>query len=302
MGGYAFTMEESAYEALDRYISELDRHYSSRSEHAEIMEAFEDRIAELLLSFRGGEGVVISADIDRVVSTLGKPWTEEDNDALNNEECGGDREEKTEWWQEKPARKLMRDPGHRVIGGVCSGIAAYFKIDVVMVRLIYVLLFIVGIVFADRGWWDGLLPIMACLYPILWIAMPAPRNGREQKILEEAAVESNGDSDFWPVMGKVLRTVFGICFTLVGTTILIVSIVAGTCMDDIPGIWFVDESPLSIACAFAIIVLPALGFLWEGVKMLFGLKSPKWHPGLICFLLWFAALVTFGAISASSFL
>jgi phage shock protein C len=37
-------------------------------------------------------------------------------------------------------KKLTRDLNHRVVGGVCSGIAKYFGIDPVIVRLGFVVL------------------------------------------------------------------------------------------------------------------------------------------------------------------
>ena len=37
-------------------------------------------------------------------------------------------------------KKLYRDTQHKMLCGVCSGIAAYFKIDPTIVRLVWVLL------------------------------------------------------------------------------------------------------------------------------------------------------------------
>lgn len=56
-------------------------------------------------------------------------------------------------------RSLKRSLNNRVIAGVCSGIADYFRMDPVIVRLIFVLLIIFG--------GGGLL-----VYIILWIVLP----------------------------------------------------------------------------------------------------------------------------------
>lgn len=56
-------------------------------------------------------------------------------------------------------RSLKRSLNNRVIAGVCSGIADYFRMDPVIVRLIFVLLLIFG--------GGGLL-----VYIILWIVLP----------------------------------------------------------------------------------------------------------------------------------
>lgn len=56
-------------------------------------------------------------------------------------------------------RKLVRNPMNRVIGGVCSGLAEFFGLDVALVRIAFVIAFL----FASFGFW---------LYIILWIVLP----------------------------------------------------------------------------------------------------------------------------------
>ncbi len=58
------------------------------------------------------------------------------------------------------SNKLVRNTHDEMIGGVCSGIAAYFNIDPVIVRLVFVLLAL--------GGGHGILA-----YLILWIIMPS---------------------------------------------------------------------------------------------------------------------------------
>jgi len=61
--------------------------------------------------------------------------------------------------EEKKIKKMYRDPDSKVLGGVASGIAAYFGVDVVIIRLIFFAsIFIAG---------TGLI-----LYIILWIILP----------------------------------------------------------------------------------------------------------------------------------
>ena len=57
-------------------------------------------------------------------------------------------------------KKLQRDMQHKVIGGVCAGLANYFDIDATLLRLLFAFM----ILFAGTGFW---------LYIILWIVMPA---------------------------------------------------------------------------------------------------------------------------------
>jgi phage shock protein PspC (stress-responsive transcriptional regulator) len=59
-------------------------------------------------------------------------------------------------------KKLQRDTQHKVIGGVCAGLANYFGMDATLLRLLLAFM----ILFAGTGLW---------LYIILWIVMPAGR-------------------------------------------------------------------------------------------------------------------------------
>ena len=61
-------------------------------------------------------------------------------------------------------KKLRRNPMNRVIGGVCSGLADFFGVDVALMRIAFVIAFL----FASFGFW---------LYIILWIVLP--ENGQQ---------------------------------------------------------------------------------------------------------------------------
>ncbi|HRR92978.1 MAG TPA: PspC domain-containing protein, partial [Bacteroidales bacterium] len=58
--------------------------------------------------------------------------------------------------------RMYRDPDNRMIGGVCAGIAAYWHIEPLVIRIIFL-----ALVFAGGL---GLL-----IYLILWIVLPEAR-------------------------------------------------------------------------------------------------------------------------------
>ena len=62
-----------------------------------------------------------------------------------------------------PPRKLTRSSRHKIIAGVCGGIAEYFELDPTVVRVAYVLISIISIAF------PGILA-----YIILMFVMPPP--------------------------------------------------------------------------------------------------------------------------------
>ena len=69
----------------------------------------------------------------------------------------------------KPIKRLYRSRNNQIIGGGCAGIADYFEVDPVLVRLIWVIatLFSMG------------LGILA--YIIAWIIIPEEPKAAKQK-------------------------------------------------------------------------------------------------------------------------
>lgn len=69
--------------------------------------------------------------------------------------------------------KIYRNTENKVIGGVCSGLADYFNLDVALLRV----LFVIALLFASFGFW---------LYVILWVVLPVnsqqpTANGQQSK-------------------------------------------------------------------------------------------------------------------------
>ncbi|MGA2586385.1 MAG: PspC domain-containing protein [Candidatus Aminicenantales bacterium] len=70
------------------------------------------------------------------------------------------------------AKRLHRSLKHKMIGGICAGLAEYFDLDVSLVRLAFVGIMIVSALFP-----------MFLFYVIAWIvipveARPAPTEGK----------------------------------------------------------------------------------------------------------------------------
>lgn len=58
-------------------------------------------------------------------------------------------------------RKLYRSRSDRIIAGVCGGLADYFSIDSTLMRVIYVVLFLI----------TGVVPLIVA-YLIMWVLVP----------------------------------------------------------------------------------------------------------------------------------
>lgn len=78
-----------------------------------------------------------------------------------------------------PRKRLFRNTDQKVIAGVCSGIAAYFKIEIYIVRLVFVAPLLCSIIFGafhDTFLFHTLvggMPAVMVLYIILWASVPA---------------------------------------------------------------------------------------------------------------------------------
>lgn len=159
ISGSIFHIDEDAFEKLQGYLRTLNTHYGSGEEGREIISDIESRIAEIFHEKLSSKDQVVNLEmVEKVVDIMGKPEEIFASDTEADEQEDHTNSGKTS--TVKRNRRLFRDPDHRILGGVSSGLAAYFGIDVVFIRLLFVLFFIFGYGF----------PFL--LYIILWIVVP----------------------------------------------------------------------------------------------------------------------------------
>jgi phage shock protein PspC (stress-responsive transcriptional regulator) len=159
LGGRRFHFQQEAFEALERYMYAIEKALGDAEEAEEVMADIEARIAELLVE-RLGEGreVVGDADVAFIIESMGEPGDFQDPEAA--ESTGAARQ-----------RRLYRDPEGAILGGVASGLAAYFNVDVVWIRLAFVLALLFG-------------GFAVPLYLILWVITPTARSRAERLMMQ----------------------------------------------------------------------------------------------------------------------
>jgi len=156
---------------LQAYIESLRRYFAHEESRDEIINDIESRIAELLHEkIRKGASAVTDEDVNEVIASMG---TVEDFEAEEKENAtaaasssASSQQTHTESSYEytrKEKRRLYRDSGDKMIGGVCSGIASYLGIDPAIVRILFAII-------SFGGFGLGFLA-----YIILWIVLP-PRD------------------------------------------------------------------------------------------------------------------------------
>ncbi len=73
LGGYAFTIDEDAFETANNYLNTLTRHFGGADGAAEIMQDIESRMGELVNRNKGTRTIVNKVDILEAISVLGTP-------------------------------------------------------------------------------------------------------------------------------------------------------------------------------------------------------------------------------------
>ena len=65
---------------------------------------------------------------------------------------------------------------------------------------------------------------------------------------------------------------------------------------NVPVFYDMLNTPWILVLAVLAIVLPLIGLIYGGVRMIFGFKSPRWRPGLVIFVLWLVVLVVLAVL------
>lgn len=157
LGGYSFNIDEDAYAELKRYLKNLELHFAGEESSAEILSDIEARMAELFRTkLTAYKQVINIEDVSQVIKVLGAPEDISDNEGPTPHEK----------FSSPGYHRMYRDTDHRVIGGVCSGMAAYWNLEIWLVRLIFFILAVMGV---------GIL-----IYLILYIVLPEAKTTAEK--------------------------------------------------------------------------------------------------------------------------
>jgi phage shock protein PspC (stress-responsive transcriptional regulator) len=309
ISGIIFHIEEDAYDKLSKYLNTIKGYFTSNESGSEIIADIEARIAELLQAkVSQFKQVVLMADVDEVINALGKPEEFVDGETTSNSNSSKQNESSASHATGPVKRRLFRDPDEKAIGGVCAGIAHYFDIDIVWIRLATFLL----VFFGGVSLW---------VYAILWIVIPQARTTADRLAMRGEAVnidnisksikdEMDGVKNRFNSYGKeaaqttrtgldrvgdVIAGLFRIAGRLLGAFLIffafmlmfgLVSSIFGFSIagesaefNDWINIIFLDRSHYWMAFIGGIIAVgvPAFMILYGGIKLLFKIKySNRW--------------------------
>jgi phage shock protein C len=170
IAGRMIPIEEDAYVTLRQYLESLERHFANEEGKAEIMQDMEYRIAELFtIRLEAGNPCIDREDVQKVTETLGSPHKIGAETAEKSNPYSPVTYQKSHQYyntNDRYDRRLYRNPKDKMLGGVCSGLAVYFDVDPVIIRLIMVVLLL--------GAGIGVLA-----YVIAWVIIPIARTPEE---------------------------------------------------------------------------------------------------------------------------
>lgn len=207
LGRQAFTISVAAHKQLRAYIGDIEKQVADK----DVADEIEMRMAELL-GERGisGDKVILVKDVDYLKEQLGDP--KDFSDGEGTVLTAG---------QATEAKRLFRDTENGMVAGVAAGLAAYFGVDVILIRI----LLVVGTI----AWGSGIL-----LYILLWLLVPEARTPSERlqmagkpitvdslkEVVERADVKgaarrANG------TVAPVINSIFWVALKIIGVGLVI---------------------------------------------------------------------------------
>jgi phage shock protein PspC (stress-responsive transcriptional regulator) len=317
LAGMLFQIDSDAYQILRDYLQALTSHFRNIPGGNETLDDIESRIAEIFQSEKGLSDTVSKENVEAMIVIIGKP-----EDIGHNEDPSESKVYNTN------RRRLYRNPEDTIISGVAGGIGAYLNINPVWIRV----LFILFTIFYGIGFF---------VYIALWIALPSANtdskkmelyggnyNTRPARRAKEpdnssrsTALSGDGNQkvsnvenalneifraigNFFFIVFRILVIVIGVCFVLIGFSLLLAFIMAF--FFNYTGFFEIDSfnasvlylpdflnllfnpsvTPWIIGLLFIIVTLPLIAIIYWGLKMIFWFQVKDMVISLVALVLW----------------
>lgn len=167
LNGTLYSIEDDAYQELKQYLDSIKAYFSDLDDNAEVLADIEAGIAEKFADkINVRKKVITLKDVEEVIKVMGsiKELAEGAEQPVSTAQPYYEEADDNSSFSD---RKLYRNPDDKIIAGVCSGLAAYFGLDTVLVRLVFILLIFAG----GAGIW---------IYLILWLITPAAKTSLQK--------------------------------------------------------------------------------------------------------------------------
>jgi phage shock protein PspC (stress-responsive transcriptional regulator) len=325
IAGTLFQIDEEAFRILRDYLQSINNRFRNVQGGHETIEDIESRIAEIFQSQKGLAGVISKDNVEAMISIIGKP---EDFDQAP--------EENDQHFHPHIKKRMYRNPGDKIIAGVCSGLGAYLDVDPVLFRVLFVA-------------FTALFGTGFLLYIVLWIALPeANTETKKREMFGDSYHSANsrnsqqdgyhnsssaGDSysnsssignafnEIFRAIGRVCFIILRIFLIIIGVILVITGALAILSLVMIfvfkfPGVYSHDNQGINLSyipqflnyitspsivpwikiLATLVIVLPLLAIIYWGVKMIFWFKAQDGIFSLAGLVLWILCIAALSII------
>ena len=213
-----FSAEIDAKKSLEKYLNLIQKNMHAEPE---AMQEIEARMVELLAE-RGvaKDGVIGNDDVLSIQKQMGEP--RDFSDGSDNAEIDADVDDEV---LGNSSKQLMRDTEHGLIGGVCAGVAAYFGVNPLWIRLIAI--FSPFITFGTA----------VLIYIVMWLSIPEARTASDKlrmrgepvtlDALKRLSVDDSTEKQTASTAAKIFRFLLGIILALIAFGLLVALLVGG---------------------------------------------------------------------------
>lgn len=213
-----FSAEIDAKKSLEKYLNSIQKNMHAEPE---AMQEIEARMVELLAE-RGvaKDGVIGNDDVLAIQKQMGEP--RDFSDDSDNAEIDADVNDEV---LGNSSKQLMRDTEHGLIGGVCAGVAAYFGVNPLWIRLIAI--FSPFITFGTA----------VLIYIVMWLSIPEARTASDKlrmrgepvtlDALKRLSIDDSTKKQAASTAAKIFRFLLGIILALIAFGLLVALLVGG---------------------------------------------------------------------------
>jgi phage shock protein PspC (stress-responsive transcriptional regulator) len=335
LGGLIFHIDEDAYDCLKNYLAMLSNHFGQGSESKEIVDDVEARIADLFQQkISNSKQVINLSDVENVIAILGNPSDFDDKEEYKTT-TNTENKEQTQYQSKK---RFYRDVDNSVIGGVCAGMGAYFNTDPVIFRILFVALTFAGFAAVPIYiiLWIALPAANTAAQKLEMRGEPVNVSNIGKTVQEEynQSNQSRNDDknrnkarDFFEEFLEVCKTIFkailkvfgvffGVLLTIIGIVLIVALIIASTHQEcsfsnsnvhihNFPFLMHQFVSPgtseLLIFLLVVIALIPVIGLLYLGLKLIFKFRLNDRYFWLTAVGAWIIAIVVFVVFLATGF-
>ena len=244
IGGSVFHLEDDGYERLKSYLASIHRYFATYDDSAEIIADIESRMAELFYQrLTPTSQVLTAADVEGLIAKMGsvadfqqmeEVYFEGDVPPAGGTTAGafaaGARASgahdagataASTAGDATGSRRLFRDLNYKLIGGVASGLAHYFRVDPLWMRVLFLLP-----PFLDWVILPGSITSLTVLaYIVLWIAVPGRTDLNEDERIKK--LYRNPDSRVLGGVSSGLAAYFGTDVVVVRVLFLLLIFLGG---------------------------------------------------------------------------